>query len=144
MATKRKRNPTTRPARPRSSTTRRAWVIAYPAPDLPGQWLSQCLDFDVMSQGNSPTHAIAMILEAVEIVLANEITQGRNPFTFRPARPADWLKLWSLVQSGTLGSDQELERLPERNVELVATQIEITLSGKSLRLRPARAAVVAA
>lgn len=43
--------------------------VAYPAEDLPGQWVAHCLDFDVMSQGDSLRHSLAMLSEALTIVV---------------------------------------------------------------------------
>ena len=43
-------------------------VGIYPAVDVPGQWLAQFSRPDMMTQGNSPVHALRMAAEALELV----------------------------------------------------------------------------
>lgn len=54
-------------------------------------WVVHCLDLDVVTQGQSLTHACAMLAEAVDMSLK------ANP-TRRPAPRQDWERLWGLLQ----------------------------------------------
>jgi len=65
-------------------------TVIYPAPDLPGQWVSHCLELDLISQGNDPQQALDMIADAIELMAEENIKHGRPPFTFRSAPPEAW------------------------------------------------------
>jgi len=54
-------------------------VKISPAEDVPGQWLAHCLDFGVMTQGDSPQHALEMVIEAVTMVIEDDREKGFNP-----------------------------------------------------------------
>jgi len=49
------------------------------AEDVPGCWVAHCLDFDIMSIGDSPQHALEMVREAVGLALADDLNHGRDP-----------------------------------------------------------------
>ncbi|NOU33335.1 MAG: hypothetical protein HOO96_36015 [Polyangiaceae bacterium] len=70
------------------------------APDLPGQWVAHCLDFDVISQGNSPTHAFQMIAEAANMFALHELNAGREPMG-SAAPDASWEEFDSLFAQCT-------------------------------------------
>ena len=42
-------------------------VFVYESPDLPGQWVARDAVTDVVSQGNSRPHALAMLAEALAL-----------------------------------------------------------------------------
>jgi len=67
------RRPKTRSVVPTIQT--RLNVIIYPAEDLPGQWIAHCLELDIISQGNSPPHALDMIAEAIEMCAAENVRE---------------------------------------------------------------------
>lgn len=50
------------------------------------------MDMDVVSQGNSPLEAIAMVLEATAAVASDDLLKGRNPLE-RRAPPEYWEEL---------------------------------------------------
>lgn len=43
----------------------------FRAKDVPGQWVAHDITSDVVSQGNSPEHALKMLLEAIAIVASD-------------------------------------------------------------------------
>lgn len=65
------------------------FLLVRPAPDVAGQWVAHCLDFDVVSQGNSPIHALHMMMEATTIVVADDLARGADPFA-RKAPDSDF------------------------------------------------------
>src|SRR5258706_5776124 len=86
---------------------RNVWVLMQPASNVPGEWLAHCLDFDVMSQGNSPSHALEMIFEAINITVEEDLRARRDPFA-RRAPDEEWKTLWSIVNSGRRTPVEEL------------------------------------
>lgn len=59
--------------------------------DATDQWTAHALEFDVVSQGTSPKHALEMVQEAVELVLADDVHQGRDSTT-RRAPEEEWVE----------------------------------------------------
>ncbi len=100
------------------------WVLAYPAPDLPGQWIGHCLDIDVVSHGASLEHAVRMTLEAAMIVVLDDAGQGRDPLE-RRAPSEEWEPLWKLLSEGTKIDARELVNAPAE-VDGAAVQVVIT------------------
>jgi len=72
-------------------------IVVWPAEDVPGQWLAHCLELDVVSQGNSLAHAVAMIREAVGLVLSDDLSKGLDPQR-RRAPQEDWEAMWKRLQ----------------------------------------------
>lgn len=84
MSTK-KKNPT--------SKEHTSWVLFYPAPDVRGEWLGHVLDLNIMSQGRSLEHVIAMTLEATSLAIQWDLEAGKDPFVVRKrARPSEYAK----------------------------------------------------
>lgn len=65
-------------------------TLKPPAPDVAGQWTAHCLDWDLVTQGDSEEHAWEMLREAVEMVVANDQEHGRNPFDRKRAPQKYW------------------------------------------------------
>ena len=65
-------------------------VLIHAAPDVPGQWVSHCLQWGLVSQGNSPSHAAEMIQEAIVICIEDGNNQDRRP------SPDD---IWAICQT---------------------------------------------
>jgi hypothetical protein len=55
------------------------WAIIRPAEDVPGLWTAHCLDFDVVSQGESVKQAIEMVLDATSMVVMDDHLRKANP-----------------------------------------------------------------
>jgi hypothetical protein len=87
------------------------WVVVEPAHDVPGQWTAHCLDFDVVTQGNSFGHALEMLCEATTIVLAEDLIAGRDPAK-RRAPEECWEPLWLVQSHGRrIGRPTEVEKV---------------------------------
>lgn len=65
-------------------------VVVYPAEDVPGQWISHCLELDLVSQGDSQEHALAMMREAVDTLIRFNLAQGFAPVQVNPAPREMW------------------------------------------------------
>ena len=60
----------------REDAERRGEVFVYEAPDLPGQWVARDAVTDVVSQGNSRPHALAMLAEALALHAGEALPTG--------------------------------------------------------------------
>lgn len=80
-------------------STRNLWVLVTRSKELPDQWVAHCLDLDVVTQGNSIEHAFEMSVEAVQMLIDDDIEHGLNPFTRSPAPEEEWAPLHSLIQN---------------------------------------------
>jgi len=65
-------------------------VLVTPAHDLPGQWVAHCLNIDLVSQGDSISHAMMMAREAILEVVADDFAQGLDPLDRAPAEAEYW------------------------------------------------------
>lgn len=75
------------------------WVLAHPCQDVPGQWVAHCLEFDVVSQGNSLEHAMRMVGEACALVVVDDLTKGKDPLARRaPEKCFD--EMFEALQTG--------------------------------------------
>lgn len=43
-------------------------IVVSPAEKLEGQWVAHCIEWDLVTQGNSPAHAVAMLGEAMTML----------------------------------------------------------------------------
>jgi hypothetical protein len=75
-------------------------VLVTPAQDLPGQWVAHCLNIDIVTQGDSIQHALAMAREAVLMVVRDDLIRGRDPLQRRPAPEECWEPLIALHRHG--------------------------------------------
>jgi predicted RNase H-like HicB family nuclease len=88
-----------------------AWVVLSPAGDVAGAWIAHALEFDVVTQGDSAEHAYRMAAEAVEMVLADDLSRGADPFA-RRASAEFWQPLLELWEHGErMGQSEFLDRL---------------------------------
>jgi predicted RNase H-like HicB family nuclease len=113
-----------------------AWVIVCPAPDVDGQWVAHCLDFDVVTQGNSFEHAIELAGEAVALVLTDDLNANRDPHS-RQAPPECWEPLWKLIKSGRKTSLSEIKKEPNKYgaivCQLVWPMLRVAPDGAGLK-----------
>lgn len=86
------------PNMPNMLPTFRLWTVLRPAPDVPGQWVGHCLDIDVVSQGDSLAHALAMTIEACCMVLNEDVKRGLDPLR-RRAPEGDWQEFGALMRN---------------------------------------------
>jgi predicted RNase H-like HicB family nuclease len=104
-----------------------AWAVVRPAEDLADQWVAHCLEFDIVTQGNSIEHAIDMLGEAMFMVLSEDLAAGKDPL-LRRAPEECWVELWDIVKHGHQAELKRLNKLPRGQVKLLATQVELALS----------------
>lgn len=71
--------------------------------------MSHCLDFDVVSQGDSIEHAFKMGMEATRMVLAEDLSAGREPHA-RRAPQRYWDALYTMLQKGRKAPAADLLR----------------------------------
>jgi len=79
-------------------------VVVYPAPDLKGQWIAHGLETDIVTQGDSPEHAIEMMADAFKTTIdyagRHRLTGVQGlPFILRPAPREVWDLVGELVPS---------------------------------------------
>lgn len=103
------------------------WVLFFRAPDVPGQWVAHCLDFDVVTQGNSLAHAAEMIVEAVGIVAGEDLKRGRDPLLHQAPEEC-WTLLWQVTRLGRREDVSKtalapFEGVDEREVGIIAAQV---------------------
>lgn len=65
-------------------------VVLYPAPDLAGQWIAHGLQTDIVSQGDSAEHALAMMADALQTLTIYQTVRRRPFLQLRPAPRAVW------------------------------------------------------
>jgi predicted RNase H-like HicB family nuclease len=73
------------------------WVKLAPAPDIAGEWVAHCLDFDVVTQGRSLPHAMVMAREAVMTVVLDDLEHGHDPID-RRAPKEFWTEMYQTLQ----------------------------------------------
>jgi predicted RNase H-like HicB family nuclease len=65
-------------------------VVLYPAPDLEGQWIAHGLETDVVTQGDSAEHALAMMADALQTLTTYQAVRRRPSLRLRPAPKEIW------------------------------------------------------
>jgi hypothetical protein len=110
------------------------WVMFRRPPAGDNQWEAHVLDLDVVTYGNSLTHAVEMAIEAAHMVLADDLEDGRDPFE-RRAPDEDWLAMYELQASASEGAGARLRTLgelisdpdAEASVQRVAVNLEVVV-----------------
>lgn len=75
-------------------------AVLKPSEDIPGRWVSHCLELDVVSEGTTVPEALGMLLEASVMTLTDDLSSGRKPLA-RRAPKEFWLELDRIVKTGT-------------------------------------------
>lgn len=96
-----------------------SWVLVEPASDLPGVWVSHCLDFDVISQGASPAEAVVAVTEAVGMAVTDDLNARLDPFE-RRAPSEFWDRLLRVLKHGKAVKISEV-----RTPSVLATQLTV-------------------
>lgn len=77
------------------------WIVVEPAEDMPGTWVSHCLNFDVVSYGDSVVDAVVSVCEAVEDVVIDDLSNGLDPLQRGSTTPSGcWERLKKIVEAG--------------------------------------------
>lgn len=75
-------------------------AVLKPAEDIPGHWVSHCLELDVVSEGDTLSAAMGMLTEAAAMTIADDLNGGRNPLA-RRAPEEFWSELGRIIEAGT-------------------------------------------
>ena len=97
------------------------WFVLQRAEDVPGEWTGHCLELDVVSQGTSLRHVMAMLNEACFITVCDDIFAGRDPLD-RRAPASFWDELYKIVDEG---KKVDFSTLDEGKVHSIACQVQI-------------------
>ena len=65
-------------------------VMLYPAPDLEGQWVAHGLETDLVTQGDTAEHALAMMADALQTLTRYQAVRRRPTLRLRPAPKEVW------------------------------------------------------
>lgn len=77
------------------------WIVVEPAEDIPGTWVSHCLNFDLVSYGDSPKDAADSVCDAVETVIVDDLQNQRDPLQRGSTTPPEcWQRLDQILQHG--------------------------------------------
>lgn len=55
--------------------------------DVPGAWVAECVPLGVVTQGDSLQNAIEMLVEAVDLVVEDDLSRGLDPLRARKPLP---------------------------------------------------------
>ncbi|HEY1555814.1 MAG TPA: hypothetical protein VGF94_13340 [Kofleriaceae bacterium] len=95
------------------------WMLIEPAEDVPGLWVSHCLNFDVIAQGENPLEALESLREAVTLMVSDDLLNGRDPQE-RVAPEEEWNKLARIMKNGKPVKLSELK--PDQKVLLATNE----------------------
>lgn len=102
-----------------------AWIVLKPSADLPGQWVAHCLDYDLVSQGNSLHHATDMIIEALILVFEDELQQGRE-LQERRAPARYWDEMFNVLRQAHASTGVPAEEAAQA-VAVAHLQLDLTV-----------------
>jgi predicted RNase H-like HicB family nuclease len=109
-----------------SVVDRRSFVLRaliYRAPDVQGQWIAHCPELDIVTQGNSPSHAIRMVIEATGECIIDDLNEGLEPLEVRGLDEAVARQCDRLFKSGTkMTSLDEADREADKEGFAIAFQ----------------------
>lgn len=117
------------------------WLLMYPAPDVPGEWVAHWLDNDVMTQGTGPAHAWQMALEAQGMFMTHYLAAGRMP-PMRSAPDADWRRLRDVLAGGRSNLDID-SVVRQGNLAAIAVNLSLDIRDGNVPV-PSRVLVGAA
>ena len=88
-------------SRKKCSVMREFSILIRQAPDIAGQWLAHCLNWDVLSHGSSPREAAAAIAEALVVTIEEDSHLGLDPSDRRPAPATYWEPFINAMKHGS-------------------------------------------
>ena len=104
---------------------RHVWILAYPAEDVPGEWIAHCLDVDVVMQGPTVDAALQSAIDGALFVMKSDLSRGEDPFA-RRAPESDWSDLLRVTSEGErFASDRISEKAPD--MKKLAVQCDVFL-----------------
>ncbi len=110
-------------------------ILIRQAPDIAGQWLAHCLNWDVLSHGSSPREAAAAIAEVLVVTIEEDLRLGLDPSDRRQAPAAYWKPFLNAMEHGSPLSTERLDRLSDGPGTLIAATLRLVkLSKRASRL----------
>lgn len=100
------------------------WTIIQPADEIPGVWTAHCLELDVVTQGDSPEHALEMAQEAACMVLFDDLVRGEEP-TARRAPDEEWERLTRILHEG---KRVRMDQVPEELEAVAETATSVMIA----------------
>lgn len=98
------------------------WIYIERAADVRGEWVSHCLDFDVVMQGRSLQEAFDALLESMTMVVLDDIKAGRDPHA-RRAPKAEWDRFWADIAGAQKRPPGEPVPADDTRVQFFAAQL---------------------
>jgi len=95
-------------------------LLIRAADDLPDCWVAHCLNWDLVSQGSSPSHAIKSVAEAIVLAIEEDIAADLDPDDRLPAPAEDWELFQRTLQNGMRVAAGDVDRLPGRTAVVAA------------------------
>jgi predicted RNase H-like HicB family nuclease len=90
---------------------------------LEGQWVAHCLNWDLVSQGDSPAHAVKMIVEAIALVIVEDANDGLDPNDRLAAPDELWRLFANTQQHGTRIAPADVDTLAAHSGEPVIAAV---------------------
>ncbi len=91
------------------------WAVVKPSKAIPGEWIAHSLEFDVVSQGSSPQHALDMMAEATFMVLTHDL-ENKLKVSRRRAPEKFFEELNRIIEHGEPIAGQSLDEAGKGNV----------------------------
>jgi hypothetical protein len=66
-------------------------ALAFPTPDMPGEWIAVSLDLDIMAQGSSAEVAADILRDSLLEMIAFRLSHGMPPIEWRKAPEEFWI-----------------------------------------------------
>lgn len=105
-------------------------ILIRPAVDIKGQWIAHCLNWDLVTQGDSAQHAVVMTIEAIAIAIEEDEAAGLDPAD-RPSAPREAWDLFSRTQhTGTRISPADVNTLKASPGIVIAAVMYMESAGK--------------
>ncbi len=102
------------------------WFYIERAEDIPGEWVSHCLDFDVVMQGRSLQEAFETLIKSMRMIVIDDIKAGRDPHE-RRAPKSEWDRFWAEVAGAQKRPPGEPLPADDSNVQFFAAQLLFTV-----------------
>jgi hypothetical protein len=101
------------------------WIVVEPAEDMAGTWVSHCLNFDLVSYGDSPTDAMKSVCEAIEDAVIDDFEHQRDPSQRGATTPPEcWTLLNKILE---LRKTVKLAEVPAEAKVKLARQINFVV-----------------
>lgn len=96
-------------------------------------WIAHCLDWDLVSQGSTPIHALAMISESIQIVAEEDARAVLDPDDRPSADEADWRDFQFAQAFGERVAGSQVDELPIHGNPVIAVVLHYRHADVSAR-----------